>query len=73
MAFPQRQIPGLLQQLRMVLPANIALWAGGGGVRRLAAVPGVELLESLAHSLVVLETWRAQQGIRLTYENPKAL
>jgi MerR family transcriptional regulator, light-induced transcriptional regulator len=61
-AFPQRQIPGLLQQLRMVLPAGVSLWAGGGGVRRLAAVPGVELLESLAHSLAVLATWRAQNA-----------
>jgi hypothetical protein len=31
-AFPQRQIPGLLQQLRQMLPANIDLWAGGRGV-----------------------------------------
>ncbi|MGB4856260.1 MAG: MerR family transcriptional regulator, partial [Candidatus Dechloromonas phosphoritropha] len=26
-AFPKRQIPGLLQQLRMVLPETVALWA----------------------------------------------
>ena len=57
-AFPKRQIPGLLQQLRTVLPAEVALWAGGGGVKRLPEVGGVELLASLEHSLVVLEAWR---------------
>ncbi len=61
-AFPQRQIPGLLQQLRMVLPAGVALWAGGGGVRRLPEVAGVELLASLEHSLAALAEWRRKQG-----------
>jgi len=60
-AFPQRQIPGLLQQLRMVLPAEAALWAGGGGVRRLPEVAGVKLLASLEYSLVALEGWRRKQ------------
>ena len=57
-AFPQRQIPGLLQQLRTVLPAEVALWAGGGGVRRLPELAGVELLVSLERSLAALEAWR---------------
>ena len=60
-AFPQRQIPGLLQQLRMVLPAEVALWAGGGGVGRLPDVAGVELLASLEQSLDALEAWRRKQ------------
>jgi MerR family transcriptional regulator, light-induced transcriptional regulator len=60
-AFPKRQIPGLLQQLRTVLPAAVALWAGGGGVKRLPEVAGVELLASLEHSLVALEAWRRQR------------
>ncbi len=60
-AFPQRQIPGLLQQLRIVLPAEVALWAGGGGVKRLPEVAGVELLASLEHSLAALEAWRRKQ------------
>ena len=60
-AFPKRQIPGLLQQLRTVLPAEVALWAGGGGVKRLPEVAGVELLVSLERSLVALETWRRQR------------
>ena len=33
-AFPQRQIPALLQQLRMLLPAHVALWVGGRGAQR---------------------------------------
>ena len=60
-AFPKRQIPGLLQQLRMVLPETVALWAGGGGVRRLPSVAGVELLDSLEHSLAALESWRRKR------------
>lgn len=60
-AFPQRQIPGLLQQLRMVLPAEVALWAGGGGVRRLPEIAGVELLASLERALDALAAWRRRQ------------
>ena len=61
-AFPKRQIPGLLQQLRAVLPTGVALWAGGGGVKRLPEVTGVELLASLEHSLVALGAWRRTQA-----------
>ncbi len=60
-AFPQRQIPSLLQQLRMVLPAEVALWAGGGGVRRLPEIAGVELLASLERALDALAAWRRRQ------------
>ena len=60
-AFPKRQIPGLLQQLRMILPDTVALWAGGGGVRRLPSVAGVELLDSLEQSLAALEAWRRKR------------
>ena len=54
-------VAGLLQQLRTVLPAAVALWAGGGGVKRLPEVAGAELLASLEHSLVVLEAWRRKR------------
>lgn len=60
-AFPQRQIPGLLQQLRTLLPADVKLWAGGGGVRRLPEVAGVELLVSLEQSIDALAAWRGKQ------------
>ena len=62
LAFPKRQIPALLQQLRAVLPTAVALWAGGGGVKRVPEVAGVELLASLEHSLVALEAWRRNQA-----------
>lgn len=58
-AFPQRQIPGLLQQLRLVLPAEVALWAGGGGVARVTPPPGVALLTSLEQAITALASWRA--------------
>jgi MerR family transcriptional regulator, light-induced transcriptional regulator len=60
-AFPQRQIPGLLQQLRALLPAEITLWAGGSGVYRLVAVDGVQLLPGLDDATRALEAWRNRQ------------
>lgn len=58
-AFPQRQIPGLLQQLRLVLPPHVALWVGGGGVARVARLDGVDLMSSLDDALHALAAWRA--------------
>ena len=58
-AFPQRQIPGLLQQLRMVLPLEMALWVGGGGIHRLAKMDGVLLLTTLDELVPALADWRA--------------
>lgn len=58
-AFPQRQIPALLQQLRLVLPQETALWVGGGGILRVAKMAGVELLATLDEAIEALATWRA--------------
>jgi DNA-binding transcriptional MerR regulator/methylmalonyl-CoA mutase cobalamin-binding subunit len=58
-AFPQRQIPGLLQQLRMVLPLEMALWVGGGGIQRLTKMDGVLLLGALDGLAQALADWRA--------------
>jgi len=60
-AFPQRQIPGLLQQLRMVLAPEIELWAGGAGVQRLAPIEGVLLLTSFESAVSALTNWRLAQ------------
>jgi MerR family transcriptional regulator, light-induced transcriptional regulator len=57
-AFPQRQIPGLLQQLRLLLPANVELWAGGAGVQRVARQEGVRLLAGLDDALAALAAWQ---------------
>ncbi|WP_153145427.1 MerR family transcriptional regulator [Dechloromonas sp. H13] len=58
-AFPQRQIPGLLQQLRLVLPGSIELWVGGGGVARVTPLSGVRLLGTLDDALAALAEWHA--------------
>src|SRR5574343_1361616 len=57
-AFPQRHIPSLLQQLRLTLPEEIALWCGGGGVARLAAQEGVRLIPSLDGAVKAIGEWR---------------
>lgn len=62
-AFPQRQIPALLQQLRMVLPDSIDLWVGGSGIARLARMDGVLLLNSFDDALAAIAAWREQQAI----------
>jgi len=58
-AFPNRQVLPLVQQLRASLPENVALWVGGGAVRRLTPPSGVRLLHSLPDALAALEEWRA--------------
>jgi len=58
-AFPQRQIGGLVQHLRQILPPTVALWVGGGGIRRLAAQPGVALLPQLPDAIAALQAWRS--------------
>lgn len=61
-AFPQRQVAGLLQHLRQILPPQVALWAGGLGIRRQAPSPGVELLATLEEALSALAAWRAARA-----------
>lgn len=58
-AFPSRQIPPLLRQLRMTLPGSIEIWAGGAGVIHLSAMPGIELLLSLDAARTSVRAWRA--------------
>lgn len=60
-AFPQRQIPGLLQQLRMVLSASTGLWVGGAGVARLSKQEGVLPLHSFDEAIQALADWRARR------------
>lgn len=58
-AFPSRQIPGLLQQLRQLLPPDVELWAGGGGMARTPSQAGIEHISGLEHSVAALLAWRA--------------
>ena len=57
-AFPARQIPGLLQQLRAALPPATELWAGGSGVRKVAAPEGVLIIASLDEAVAAVGRWR---------------
>lgn len=57
-AFPSRQIPELLQQLRQSLPAQVSLWVGGQGVQRITAPAGVELFANLETGIKSLQNYR---------------
>ena len=59
-AFRSRQIPGLLQQLRQILPTTIELWVGGRGVCGLAPIAGIRLLSGLDSTIGALADWRAE-------------
>jgi len=57
-AFPRRRVAAVLAELRAALPHTTALWAGGGGVRRVAALSGVELTATWHDALAALGRWR---------------
>ena len=57
-AFPARQIPALLEQLRAALPGPVELWAGGAGVHKLAPPDGVTCMASLDSALAAVDRWR---------------
>jgi methanogenic corrinoid protein MtbC1 len=57
-AFPARQTRALLEQLRAALPGPAELWAGGAGVRRLAAPDGVMCMASLDSAIAAVSRWR---------------
>jgi methanogenic corrinoid protein MtbC1 len=58
-AFPRRLAAAQLHALRGLLQADMALWAGGAGVQRLAPIAGVTLGSTLADVLDALADWRA--------------
>lgn len=57
-AFPARQTRALLQQLRAALSGTTELWAGGAGVRKLAAPDGVMCMASLDSAIAAVNRWR---------------
>lgn len=57
-AFPARQVPALLGQLRAALPGTTELWAGGAGVHKLAAPEGVVCMASLDNAIAAVNGWR---------------
>jgi DNA-binding transcriptional MerR regulator/methylmalonyl-CoA mutase cobalamin-binding subunit len=58
-AFPVRQIPALLLQLRAAMPREIRLWVGGAAVRRLTPPEGVTVFTTLDEAAAAIEDWRA--------------
>lgn len=60
-AFPSRQIPPLISQLRALLPASIELWIGGAGAGRVPAQPGLVILSCLQGAQAALADWRSRQ------------
>ena len=61
-AFPSRQIPLLLQQLKPILPPGTQLWAGGAGVANMPATAGLEYLPSFEDARQALT--RCHQAIK---------
>lgn len=57
-AFPRRQIPGLLGELRAALPLEMEIWAGGSGVRGIAPPVGVQMVTTLQDAVTGLVRWR---------------
>jgi methanogenic corrinoid protein MtbC1 len=57
-AFPARQTRALLEQLRAALSGTTELWAGGAGVRKLAAPDGVMCMGSLDSAIAAVNRWR---------------
>ena len=60
-AFAQRKIPGLLQQLRELLPTQIDVWAGGSGANRIGAISGVRRIGSLNEVAAAVSDWSESQ------------
>jgi len=58
-AFPRRRVAAVLDELRTALPRATGLWAGGGGVRRVAASAGVEPTATWEAAIAALGRWRS--------------
>lgn len=59
-AFPARQIPQALQQLRAALPRTAQLWVGGAAVRKLPPPHGVTVLATLDEAAAAVSEWRTR-------------
>ena len=66
-AYPRRQVLPALQQLRRLLPAEVALWAGGAGSAACTPIDGVRLLQTLEGGRRALADWRAEQASARTW------
>jgi len=58
-AYPQRRIVPVLEELRNRLSRHVAIWAGGAGISRLGKPPeGVAITPTLEVATQVLQAWR---------------
>lgn len=57
-AYPRRQLAASLQELRALLPPQVALWAGGAGIAGLAPIGNLVLLPTLDSGRQALARWR---------------
>ncbi|TAH51246.1 MAG: MerR family transcriptional regulator [Betaproteobacteria bacterium] len=58
-AYPSRQAIDDLLQLRAMLPASIAMWAGGSAVKgKGKRLPDIRVVDSLADCVTALAEWR---------------
>jgi len=60
-AFPRRQLAGVLEQLRQMLPVGTALWIGGQGTSGQTGSSDCRVLHSLDDALASLAEWRAER------------
>lgn len=56
-AYPRRQLAASLQELRALLPPQVALWAGGAGIAGLAPIGNLVLLPTLDSGRQALARW----------------
>ena len=61
-AFPRRQVAGLLDSLRGVLPAGVELWTGGAGCSRLRPIDGVRVMAGLDEAAAAVADWRRRHA-----------
>jgi len=54
--YPQRQVTGILQQLRTLLPSTCQLWAGGAGVGHVSqSLDGIRVFASIGTALTAID------------------
>lgn len=61
-AFPKRQVPDLLKQVRAALPQRTELWAGGSGMSRIPSQDGVLAMVPLQDAVTAVAQWRQARG-----------
>lgn len=51
-----------LRDLRAILPASVAIWAGGAGLQRVSAAAGIEIMRDFSQLQQALTDWRAARA-----------